>query len=197
MQIYRTIKYLAISLGAASLCACFGGSIAQQVLSSMLLKGADKATAIALDVDNPSQQANTQKASNQSLASDRYKIAFLNSGFTPLEMKVEPLPEPIVIEDTPIQKLQETQLVNVEIWSLLVGTEKQEVLEKAARLGMIGMPAQTEWSQWRVAIGASERHKQAITFLIPPDIGKVHSGGKAWVELATTGELNMARYTQP
>lgn len=197
MLIYRTIKYLAITLGAAALCSCFGGSIAQQVVRSILLKGADKATAVALDVDTPKRRTNMQKTSDQLLSADRYSIAFLNSGFAPLAIKVEPLPERAAAEQTAVDAIEESQLVQVEVWSLLVGAEKQQVLEKASRLGMPDIPAQALWRQWRVAIGASLPNKQSITFLIAPDIGRVHSGSKAWVELATAGELNVARYTLP
>jgi hypothetical protein len=195
MRIYRTIKYLALDLGAAALCSCFGGSIAQQVARSLLLKGTDKATAIALDVDGPSRQLGTQSTAHQALAQDRYSAAFLHSGFAPMVIKVEPLPT--LAEDDAIRNIQATKLVHVEIWSLLVGAEKQDVLEKAARLGVIDNPMQSEWRQWRVAIGARDPQKQTITFLIPPDIGEIYSGSIAWVELATVGELNVARYALP
>lgn len=195
MLLSRTIKYLAILIGAIALCSCFGGTIAQQIVRSILLKGADKATALALDVDGPSQPQGVQKNPYKTLAPDRYSSAFLNSGFAPLAIKVEPLPVLAAAEDAVIANIQETKLVAVEVWNLLAGAEKQAVLEKAANLGMAGIPAKAEWRQWRVAIGASEPHQQAITFLIPPDMGKIHSGGKAWVELVTVGELNIARYT--
>jgi len=197
MLIYRTIKYLALGLSAAALCSCFGGSIAQQVVGSLLLKGADQATAIALDVESPKPQPAMQKTPYQALAADRYSIAFLNSGFAALAIKVEPLPKPATAEDMANENLEATKLVQVEVWNLLIGTEKQQVLEKAIRLGMPGIPAEAEWRQWRVAIGASAHDKQALTFLIPPDMTKVHSGAQAWVELATAGELNMARYILP
>ena len=198
MLIYRIIKYLALVLSAAALCSCFGGSIAQQVVSSLLLKGADKATAIALDVDSPKTQPAMQKTPYLALtAADRYSIAFLNSGFAPLALKVEPLPKPAAAEDMARENLEATKLVQVEVWNLLIGAEKQQVLEKATRLGMPGIPAEAEWQQWRVAIGGSAHDKQTITFLIPPDMAKIHSGAQAWVELATAGELNMARYMLP
>jgi len=197
MLIYRTIKYLALGLSATALCSCFGGSIAQQLVSSLLLKGADKATAIALDVESPKPQPAMQKTSYQALAADRYSIAFLNSGFAPLAIQVEPLPKPAVAEDMARENLEVTKLVQVEVWNLLVGTEKQQVFEKATRLGMPGIPAEADWRQWRVAIGASAHDKQTITFLIPPEMTRVHSGAKTWVELATAGELNVARYMLP
>jgi hypothetical protein len=140
-----------------------------------------------------------QKIPNQALAADRYSIAFLNSGFAPLAIKVEPLPKPTPTptEDMATENLESTKLVQVEVWNLLIGAEKQQVLEKATRLGMPGIPAKAEWRQWRVAIGASAQDQQTITFLIPPDMVKIHSGAKTWVELASAGELNIARYTLP
>lgn len=43
-------------------------------------------------------------------------------------------------------------------------------------------------------MGIIEGNKKLITFLIPPEFGKMPSGAKVTVEIATLGELNMLRY---
>ena len=50
-----------------------------------------------------------------------------------------------------------------------------------------------------IAVGATTSNgksgkQEVITFLIPAEMGKLHSGSKAMVELATVGKLGMARY---
>ena len=42
--------------------------------------------------------------------------------------------------------------------------------------------------------GMTEKDKKMITFLIPPEFGKLPSGTLAVVELAGPGDLNIARY---
>jgi len=62
------------------------------------------------------------------------------------------------------------------------------------------IPPKEEWSRWQIAVGAadnnqrSSKNKESLIFLIPPDIGKLRSGGKALVEVQTNGELSIARY---
>lgn len=46
----------------------------------------------------------------------------------------------------------------------------------------------------RKRIPKNTNAQQAITFLIPPEMGKMHSGAKALVELSSVGELSVARY---
>ena len=99
--------------------------------------------------------------------------------------------------------IQESKLVQVEVWSLLVGDEKQNMLEKARAQGFSSIPPKAEWQKWQVAIGSADNpmlkknlstQQQAITFLIPPEMGKMRSGAKALVELSSVGELSVARY---
>lgn len=44
-------KWLSLVLLTSALCGCFGGTIAQQIMQSILLHGADKATAASLDAN--------------------------------------------------------------------------------------------------------------------------------------------------
>jgi hypothetical protein len=126
----------------------------------------------------------------------------VNSGFEKITPQIEPLPERLFDDDKPLQGIQESKLVQVEVWSLLVGDEKQNILEKARIQGSTSIPPKSDWQQWQIAIGATNSTKnnkkinseQAITFLIPPEMGKIYSGTKALVELSGVGELNVARY---
>jgi hypothetical protein len=86
-----------------------------------------------------------------------------------------------------------TRLVRVEIWNLVVGDEKSQILEKARLLGE-PLPSKDKWHNWRVATGVAENTKKPITFLIPPDLGSIHSGGSAIVEITAADHLYIARY---
>lgn len=216
MKIPRTIKCLVIGSVSLALSGCIGGSIAQQLVSSMLIKGVDKATAVALDAQERNNKVAAQQMPLKDTVPDDYKVAFLNSGFENVAIQVEPLPEAPLEDEKPMQTMQETKLVQVEIWNFLIGNEKQRILEQARIIqGAAAIPPEDEWQQWQIAIGGAEnmqpntkqpsnnqaRNKnnegkqQAITFLIPPEIGKMHSGAKALVELSSVGELSIARYT--
>jgi uncharacterized circularly permuted ATP-grasp superfamily protein len=105
------------------------------------------------------------------------------------------------LDEVPSERLmQENKLVQVEVWSLIIGDEKQRVLENAKKLGLTEVPPENEWQQSQIAIGATSSEtksskQEVITFLIPAEMGKLHSGSKALVELSTAGQLSIARYT--
>jgi hypothetical protein len=61
-------------------------------------------------------------------------------------------------------------------------------------MGSTSLPPKSEWQNWQVGVGAIEHSKKVLTFLIPPEFGKLPSGAMAMVELAELGELNIARY---
>lgn len=182
-------------IGALMLSACFGGTIAQQIASTALMQGADQATAAAFDT-----HARNEKLARQTMALpdntelDDYQIAFLRSGFERVQPNIEPLPQHSTQNEAPVPGIQETKLVSVEVWSLLIGEEKQHLLEKARLKGSPMIPPKNEWSEWHLAIGEMEGKQQTVTFLIPPNMGKIYSGGKAMVELSSAGELSIARY---
>jgi hypothetical protein len=135
---------------------------------------------------------------------DPYKIALANTAFKelkPVELKpiAEPLPTEVANTENPIEVIQSSQLVVVELFNLLIGEEKNAVYEQARLMGSISLPPKREWQHWSVATGiikSSHNHpdKKIITFLIPPEFGKLPSGAVTMVELATPGELNVARY---
>ncbi|MBA3695653.1 MAG: hypothetical protein H0W85_02540 [Methylotenera sp.] len=204
MALNQTFKWLVMGLLSLTLCSCLGGTFAQQLARSMLMHGADKLTGAALNAKEKNDKLAAQKAPLKDTPVDPYKLAFINSAFEAVTPKVEPLPEIAIEEERPIQLIQETRLVQVEVWSLLVGDEKNRILEKARLQGSTLIPPKNEWQQWQIAVGAeaipllvkkSTKPTEAITFLVPPEIGKMHSGTKALVELSGVGELNVARYS--
>lgn len=208
MALQRTFKWLMVMLLPTALCGCLGGTVAQQLVRTMMMQGADKATAAVIDIQEKNEQLAAQKMPLKDTPPDPYKQAFVSAAFETIPVKIEPLPTTPLDEEASLQTLQETKLVQVEVWSLLVGDEKQNILEKASMLGAVILPPKAEWHQWQVAIGAADNNptngrqtsnrkmssKQPITFLIPPEMGKIHSGEKAVVELSNAGDLSVARY---
>ncbi len=194
------LKWSALSLASLALCSCLGGSIAQQLASSLLMQGADKATASAMDAHERNEKlASQNKPLKDTAAPDSYQMAFLRSGFETIQPQVEALPNVPTEIESPIQIMQESKLVSVEVWNLLIGDEKQSAFEKARLQGSTNIPPKEEWSQWQIAVGAAENNppnnnQHPITFLVPPDIGKMRSGTKAMVEVSSAGELSIARY---
>lgn len=194
-----TLKWTALTLLSLTLCGCFGGTIAQQLARSIIMQGADSVTTAAWDAQVRKEKQIIQNTPLKDTPPDPYHIAFLRSGFETIQPQIEPLPEAPITTVEPTQIVQATKLVNVEVWNILIGDEKQLMLEKARLQGSTTLPPKAEWSQWQIAVGAAANHKthyqkQPITFLIPPSIGKMHSGAKALVELSDTNELSIARY---
>ncbi len=187
-RIYQRLTLLLLS---SILCGCLGGSIGQQVLQSILLKGADKATEAAIE----SHERKTTLEAQKNTEIDPYTLAFANAGFQPMTPQVEPLPETTTEIETPLPLIQETKLVEVEIWNLLAGVEKEKLLEKARLQGSLQLPPKAEWIKWQLATGAIGQQQTEITFLIPPEMGRMRSGQKAMVEVLPLGELSMARYS--
>lgn len=203
MALNRTIKllvlkWLTFALLSSTLCGCLGGSVAQQIARSILMNGADKMTAAALDAHERKEKFAAQQLPLKDTVPSDYQIAFINSGFEKITAQIEPLPDRLFDDDKPLQMMQESKLVQVEVWSLLIGDEKQGILEKARIHGATSIPPQADWQKWQIAIGSTDSTKknvrQAITFLIPPEMGKMRSGAKVLVELSGAAELNVARY---
>ena len=192
-------KWSTLVLMAIALCSCVGAPIAQQIVQSILLHGADKATAAALDANEEKQKIAAQNMPLKNTTPDKYDIAFINAGFQEIKPQIEPLPPQAPLEEEkPVQLMQEFKLVQVEVWSLLIGDEKQHILEAAKKQGSTELPPESEWQKSQIAIGATSGTKlnkqEVITFLIPVELGKLHSGSKALVELSTAGQLSVARY---
>ena len=131
------------------------------------------------------------------------QAAMINMAFErvkPVQETSASQPSPLQVEEieTRIAIIEGNPLVRVELFNLLIGDEKNAVFENARMLGAINLPKQREWQHWGVGTGAfqqdGENTKKIITFLIPPEFGKLPSGSIAMVELASAGELNVARY---
>ncbi len=205
------IKLVTLVLASMLLSGCFGGTIAQQIARSILMHGADKVTEAAFDAQDRNERIAAQNITLKNTELDKYQIAFLNSGFDTIQPQVEALPQVDVQTEAPVKTMQTSKLVNVEVWNLLIGDEKQHLLEKERLQGSTLIPPKEEWSQWQIAVGATgagegtqttnqsntpaSKQEQAITFLVPPDIGRMHSGAKVLVEVSNKGELNIARYS--
>lgn len=198
MATQHQIKWLTLALTSSVLCGCLGGTITQQIARSVLMQGADKITASYIEESERKERLAIENAPMKDTRPDPYKIAFWNSGFQTITPQVEPLPtvNTNIPVEKPIQLIQQTQLVQVEVWSFLVGDEKKRILENASNQDSSGVPPKEQWQQWRIAVGeAKTKKKQVITFLIPPEMGKMRSGSQAFVELSNIGEMNIARYT--
>ena len=205
-RFFIIFRYITLLVACYLLASCLGGSIAQQIVSSIATRVADKAIANVMDVqDGPSNRKaeNTVVSSNnnsnknealQNTPPDPYLVAFLNAKFEPVHAITEPLPNEFVETEVPIQAVQSSQLVRVELYNLLIGDEKNAVYEKARLLGATTLPKEHEWKRWCVGTGLNQTNKKMITFLIPPALGKLPSGSVTFVEIASPGELNVARY---
>jgi hypothetical protein len=192
IAIKQLFKWLFIACLGFALSGCLGASVGQQVVQSILLHGADKATESAIEAHERNEAIQAKK--NAKI--DPYTLSFMNAKFEEVKPQIEPLPTTIAAEEEIAQPLiQESKLIQVEIWSLLAGVEKISALEKARLLGSPEIPAKAEWDQWQIATGAQKNSERPITFLIPPEMGKMRSGEKAMVELLPATELNMARYS--
>lgn len=171
------------------------GPIAQQLASSIILRGADKITANAYEAQQRQEQE--KGIVLKDTVPDEYYAAFISSGFETVTPTTQPLPEsslPAPGQETPT-RIESARLVRVELWNFLLGDEKRTVLEKAYILGSESVPPVSEWDRWQVATGASEATaNQPITFLVPPELGKVRAGGNAVVEIVPQGGVHIARY---
>lgn len=178
---------------AGLLSACLGGSIAQQIARSIVTSTADKVVANALDEQERKDLIIKQNAPLKDTVPDKYWAAFVTSGFETIQPITMPLPTNNE-ETQSIHVAQSAALVRVELFNLLIGEEKNKILESARALGATELPDKSQWPHWQVATGAIVGNKKMITFLIPPEFGKIPSGAKAMVQIATLGELNVLRY---
>jgi hypothetical protein len=140
------------------------------------------------------QQYQLAQRSVQQAKNDPYRIAIANTAFEELKPIAEPLPTEVTEVESAKEIIQSSQLVRVELFNLLIGDEKNAVYEQARLMGSASLPQKREWALWRVGTGAIQPDKKLITFLIPPEFGKLPSGAVTMVELASPGELNVARY---
>ncbi|MFM9834521.1 MAG: hypothetical protein ACKVOA_00285 [Methylophilaceae bacterium] len=187
------LKLILLVLAASLLGGCVGGPIIQQIASSIATKVADNAIANAMDVqDGPSNKKQDNGPRKDTVPDDTWMM-MATAGFQPVDPNTQIAPDNVP-EEPPVQVFQSNHLVRVQLFNLLIGDEKTAVFEKARLVGALNLPDKREWSRWHVATGVTEKDKKMITFLIPPEFGKLPSGTLAMVELAGPGDLNIARY---
>lgn len=195
-RFYKT-KFIIPALLLLTLGGCMGGPIAQQLASSIIMRAADKAVSNSIENSLRAQEEAERQKPLQDKLPDEYWAAFLTSGFSEVTPIEEPLPQPAELAPLPstAPAVTESRLVRVELWNVMLGEEKQSVLEKARLMGSTTLPPKTEWARWKVATGAiANQQEKPLIFLIPPEFGKVSSGQHAVVEMTGLGELHVARY---
>jgi len=200
IQMYLIRLALMISC-TALLSGCLGGTVAQQIARSIATSIADKAVGNAIDAKEKKEALNNPRFSSviQSSGYDPYRNAMLTGRFETIKPVEEPLPDyPETEQEIPVVILKTNPLVTVELFNLIIGEEKNNVLEKARLQGALNLPAKEDWTNWNVATGRitsnTEATQKIITFLIPPEFGKPASGTNAMVELSSAGNMNIARY---
>jgi len=194
---YHKLKLLIPVLLLLMLCGCMGGPIAQQLASSIIMRAADKVVSNSIESNLRAQEEAERNKPLPDKMPDEYWTAFLTSGFSEVTAIEEPLPQQIeqALPQSSASPLTASRLVRVELWNVMLGEEKQSVLEKARLMGATGLPPKDEWAKWKVATGAiANGEEKQLIFLIPPEFGKVSSGQHAVVEMTGLGELHVARY---
>lgn len=194
----RKLSLLILAIAFLSLSGCLGASLSQQLAQSLIMHGADKIAANALEAQEREQEKSRRNIVLKDTVPDEYWGAFVTSSFRKITPQVEPLPTSQGASQQAINTsptIVQSKLVKVEVWSLMLGEEKDSVLLKAQLMGATRLPPSNKWQHWQVANGAvDDETKQAIVFLIPPELGRLKSGQRAVVEIAGLGELNVARY---
>lgn len=181
---------------AVALSGCMGGPIAQQIASSIATRVADKVVGDMVD-EQLRKEREPRRIDLMNTEPDPFVGKFLTMQFP------DPQPPEIVIEPLPTQaalsyaqpNAHASRLVSVEIWNLVIGQEKQALLERSLQNGSTILPSPMEWRDWQLATGSLQGHTDAqLYFLVPPDFGRISSGDRAIVEIADTGGLHIARY---
>ncbi len=192
------LNFAPAALGCLMLGGCMGAPIAQQLLSSVVMHGADNIMADAYEAQQ--REAMNNRVLHDA-APDEYWASFVSAGFEKITPVEEPLPvaeestEKPALPATVMATIQTSPFVRVEVWNMLVGEEKLSVLERAYALGNVELPPREDWAELRVAIGAMPgKEDQPIVFLVPPGLGKLQSGQETIIELDQAGDLNIARY---
>lgn len=186
------IPSLFIALFAAVLLSgCMGGSIARQVASSIAMQIADRAVGHALDEPQVQEQGQTNRLLMRS-GLDPYQEAFLKAQLmVPTAPVAPPLPKTDPAESAVPMV---TPLTTVEIWGMVIGEEKQSMLENMRELGIASLPPEHAWDQWQLAEGGvPEMSDRALLILVPPELGKMRSGDHAVIELGMANGLYVAK----
>jgi len=184
----HVLPALALMLGG-----CFGGSVAQQLASTMAMQAADHIADNVVESRELGTGTGRQDVRLADREPDPYWADFVTAGFEPMTAQAEPLPQSAAVSPTTAGEMTATPLLRVEIWNLVVGEEKRAFLEDASRLEAEQLP-RAEWARWQVATGSLLGGQDTpIMLLIPPEFGRVASGERAVVEVSPSG-LYYARH---
>ncbi len=182
--------------GALLASGCASGPVGQQIASSIATRVADKVVGEIVDAELR-REREPRNIVLKDTAPDPYYAKFLLAQFPdapPEEAVVEPIPNHVEIEQGNAP-MPASRLVTVEVVNLVIGREKQAVLERSLRNGSDILPEPVAWRDWQLASGSLPGHAGAqLYFLIPPEFGRMHSGDTAIVEIAHVGGLHIARH---
>lgn len=182
------------------LAGCVGGPIARQIVSSIATQAADNVVGQAVEQQEKAEaQQQTSGKTNQLLVNSNFGLdpdqeAFLRAQLY-VPPQVTPTPDPPRKPDPGANAIPlVSRLATVEIWSMVIGPEKQAMLENMREIGMAAVPPEKEWQQWQLAEGGlPSENDHPLLILIPPQLGKMKSGDRAVIELGTNNGLYVAR----
>jgi hypothetical protein len=191
IKLYAKLKLLSLFVSVLLLSGCLGGTVAQQIARSIATSIADKTVANAMDVNDNIEPIPNRSVTLQNRAPSELSLALMTTSF---RSNHEQAPTQQTIEK-PIHILKASTLVRVKLYNLIIGDERKAIYEQAHTIGTLNLPSQQEWAKWFVAAGIREDNQKQIIYLIPPQLGKLTSGSYTIVEIANTGDLNIARYS--
>ena len=161
------------------LSGCLGGSLAQQVASSVATQSADQVVGNLVD-DQLRREREPRQGKLANMEPDPFVTKFLLMQFP------DPAPSAVIIEALPDEARQgnppaahqASRLLAVEVWSLVIGQEKQAVLDRSQQNGSTILPPPADWPQWQLAIGSLHGWSAFVEYLRQP----------AWISTGETGE---------
>ena len=127
--VLRKLRPALFAAAAPALSGCFGGSVAQQIASSMAVHAADRVTANIVESQELGTGTGRQQMGLADRAPDPYWTDFVTAGFAPATPQAQPQPptEP-ALQPAANAEMTATPLMRIEIWNLLVGEVKHAFL---------------------------------------------------------------------
>jgi hypothetical protein len=188
----KAARNLSIAAISILLNGCFGGTLAQQLVRSIATSVADNAVANAMDVNEQVKPKPRQNLELTNRPPSDLALAISRTSFKKAEPQLRETT--IQLNEKKLQIIKSSALVSVKVFNIIIGQEKNSLLERARMAGAFNVPTQEEWHQWHIATGEIINSKTPITFIVPPNLGKPVSGSTTVVELANIGDINIARY---
>ncbi len=189
----RGVKYMGLCLAVCLLSGCLGGSIAQQIARSIATSIADKTIANSMGVNESDEQVQRKSTTLSNRPPSDLSLALMYTSFREAPTQTE---DTIAQEiEKPMEMIKTNPLVRAKVFNIILGQEREVLLDKARRIDALNVPDQEVEADWHVVMGEIENNKTPITFVVSPRLGKPICGSIAIVELANAGDLNIARYT--